>query len=50
MMPVAIESTADVRIAGMSTFSMAYDYQMVDGRRVDGQTMNGTSSRIFASR
>lgn len=31
MMPVAIESTADVRIAGMSTFSMAYDYQMVDG-------------------
>lgn len=32
MMPVAIESTADVRIAGMSTFSMTYDYDMVDGR------------------
>ena len=27
-----VESTADVRIAGMSTFSMTYDYQMVDGR------------------
>ena len=34
MMPVAIESTADVRIAGMSTFSMTYDYQMVDGQAV----------------
>lgn len=32
MMPVAIESTADVRIAGMSTFSMTYDYEMVDGQ------------------
>ena len=31
MMPIAVESTADVRIAGMSTFSMTYDYQMVDG-------------------
>ena len=31
MMPVAVESTADVRIAGLSTFSMTYDYQMVDG-------------------
>ena len=35
MMPVAIESTADVRIAGMSTFSMTYDYQMVDGQAVN---------------
>jgi hypothetical protein len=32
MMPIAVESTADVRIAGMSTFSMTYDYEMVDGR------------------
>lgn len=31
MMAVAIESTADVRLAGMSTFSMTYDYDMVDG-------------------
>lgn len=35
MMPIAVESTADVRIAGMSTFSMTYDYQMVDGQAVD---------------
>jgi hypothetical protein len=35
MMPVAIESTADVRIAGMSTFQMTYRYQTVDGRTVN---------------
>ena len=35
MMPVAVDSTADVRIAGLSTFAMTYDYQMVAG-----QTMN----------
>ena len=35
MMPVAIESTADVRIAGMSTFSMTYDYQMVGGQAIN---------------
>jgi hypothetical protein len=44
MMPVAIESTADVRIAGMSTFSMTYDYAMVDGQAVN------TSLKILASR
>lgn len=35
MMAVAVESTADVRIAGMSTFSMTYDYQMVDGQAIN---------------
>jgi hypothetical protein len=35
MMLVAIESTADVRIAGTSTFSMTYDYQMVNGHAVN---------------
>jgi len=30
MMPIAVESTADVRIAGLSTFTMTYDYQMVN--------------------
>jgi hypothetical protein len=35
MMPVAIESTADVRIAGTSVFSMTYDYQMVNGQAVN---------------
>ncbi len=37
MMPVAIESTADVRIAGMSVFSMTYDYQTVDGQAVNAR-------------
>lgn len=44
MMPVGIESTADVRIAGVSTFSMTYDYQMVDGQAVN------MSPRMLASR
>lgn len=35
MMPVAIDSTADVRIAGMSTFSMTYNYNMVDGQAIN---------------
>ena len=34
MMPVAVESTADVRIAGLSTFSMTYQYQSVAGQAV----------------
>lgn len=48
MMPVAIESTADVRIAGMSTFSMTYEYQMVDGQAVNG-AING-ATEMFAAR
>jgi hypothetical protein len=44
MMPVTVESTADVRIAGVSTFSMTYDYQMVDG-----QAINATP-QVFAAR
>jgi hypothetical protein len=35
IMPVSIESTADVRIVGMSTFSMTYDYEMINGHAVD---------------
>ena len=31
MMPVAIESTADVKIAGLSKLQMTYQYEMVDG-------------------
>lgn len=34
MMPAAVESTADVKIAGMSTFSMVYRYSVVDGQSV----------------
>jgi hypothetical protein len=44
MMPVSVESTADVRIAGMSVFSMTYEYHMVDGQAVNA------SSKILASR
>jgi hypothetical protein len=33
-MPVALETVANVRIAGLSTFRMSYDYESVDGQRV----------------
>jgi hypothetical protein len=50
MMPVAIESTADVRIAGVSTFSMTYDYQMVDGYTVNAAPTNAqTANRVGAA-
>jgi len=32
-MPVALESTANVRIAGQSTFRMTYEYESVNGTR-----------------
>jgi len=32
--PVALESTAQVLIAGRSTFSMTYEYETINGRRV----------------
>ena len=35
LMPVAVESVADVRIAGLSTFSMTYTYQTIDGQAVN---------------
>ena len=34
MMPAGVESTADVKIAGMSTFSMVYRYSTVDGHSI----------------
>lgn len=33
-MPVALESVANVRVAGVSTFRMSYDYESVNGQRV----------------
>ena len=33
-MPVALETVANVRIAGVSTFRMSYDYESVNGQRV----------------
>ena len=35
IMPVQLESTADVRFAGVSTFSMTYDYEMVNGQAIN---------------
>jgi hypothetical protein len=43
-MPAAMESTADVRVAGVSTFSMTYEYAVVDGQVISA------SPRILASR
>lgn len=33
-LPVHVESTADVRFVGRSTFAMTYDYQMVNGQPI----------------
>jgi hypothetical protein len=43
MMPVAVESTADVKIAGLSTFSMIYRYVGVAGQSI-------SSPQIFSAR
>jgi hypothetical protein len=34
-MPVALESTANVRVAGLSSFRMTYEYESVNGQRFD---------------
>jgi hypothetical protein len=44
VMPVSIQSTADVRIAGVSKFEMTYEYQTVDGQAI------AASPKILASR
>ncbi len=36
--PVATESTANVRIAGRSAFKMTYRYQMINGKEIAGET------------
>ena len=33
-MPTALESVANVRIAGVSTFRMTYEYESINGRKV----------------
>ena len=33
-MPTALESVANVRIAGVSTFRMTYEYESINGHRV----------------
>jgi hypothetical protein len=34
-LPVAVESTAQIRMAGSSTFKMSYKYEVVNGTRVE---------------
>jgi hypothetical protein len=34
-LPIALESTAQIRVAGRSTFSMSYIYESVNGVRID---------------
>ena len=46
-MPTALESVANVRVAGLSTFRMSYDYETIDGQRVGDpqpRTSVGTAS------
>ena len=33
-MPTALESVANVRVAGVSTFRMSYEYESINGQRV----------------
>ena len=33
-MPTALESVANVRVAGDSTFRMSYEYESINGQRV----------------
>jgi hypothetical protein len=40
VMPVAVESTADVKIAGESTFSMTYEYEMVNGQKIESSKVS----------
>jgi hypothetical protein len=44
-LPVAIESVAQVLIAGRSTFSMTYDYETVNGQHVGDPKAHGAGGR-----
>jgi len=44
-MPTALESVANVRIAGISTFRMTYDYESINGQRV-GNPQPRTIARV----
>jgi len=43
-MPVALESEANVRIAGPSTFRMSYEYEVVNGERVGAPQVRAAAS------
>lgn len=40
LLPIALESTANVRLLGHSSFHMTYNYETVDGRRVADTSAN----------
>jgi hypothetical protein len=44
-MPTALESVANVRIAGVSTFRMSYEYESINGRRVGSPQPKTTLAR-----
>jgi hypothetical protein len=44
-MPVALESVANLRIAGESTFRMRYEYESVNGQRVGAPEAHASSRR-----
>jgi hypothetical protein len=39
VVPVALETTAQVRLFGTATLRMTYDYSEIDGRPVQSQTL-----------
>lgn len=45
-MPVALESVANVRIAGPSTFRMSYEYEIVNGERVGAPQVRAVASPL----
>jgi hypothetical protein len=44
-MPIALESVANVRIAGVSTFRMSYDYESINGQHI-GNPQPRTLARV----
>jgi hypothetical protein len=44
-MPTALESVANVRIAGVSTFRMTYEYESVNGERIGVPHLRTPSER-----
>ena len=44
--PVAVESTASVRLAGPSTFTMTYEYESVNGKRVGSPSVVSRQSPV----
>jgi len=44
-MPVAVESVANVLIAGRSTFSMTYEYESINGQRVGTPQVRATDNQ-----